>query len=99
MPVCESQRRRSSSANIPPLPRRLGSEVIEPIRLIESGIIDESVESRGETKVSADARGWLNPVEPLGMPADMVGHEGRNEIVTVVVAGLAAQGQRDAGVG
>src|SRR6266581_2707346 len=42
---------------------------------------------------------WVQSGEAIGMPAEMVGHEGRNEIITVVVARLPAQGQRDAGVG
>ena len=33
------------------------------------------------------------------MPAQMVGHEGRDEIIAVIIAGLAAQGQIDSGVG
>ncbi len=35
--------------------------------------------------------------EPLGVPAQMVRHEGRDEIIAVVVARLDAQSQRDAG--
>ena len=36
--------------------------------------------------------------QPRRMPGDMIGHEGRDEIIAVVVARLAAQRQRDAGV-
>src|SRR6185437_2754620 len=37
--------------------------------------------------------------EAVGMPAQMVGHEGRDEIVTVVVAGADIELERDAGAG
>ena len=33
------------------------------------------------------------------MPTEVIGHEGRDEIITVIVARLAAQGQGDSGVG
>ena len=37
-------------------------------------------------------------VQSLRMPGQMIGHERRDEIITVVVSRLAAQRQRDAGL-
>ena len=36
--------------------------------------------------------------QPRGVPAQMIGHKGRDEIIAVVVAGLLAQGEGKAGV-
>src|SRR5262245_23961794 len=38
-------------------------------------------------------------LQPSRMPADMIGHEGRDEIIAVVVARLPAEGQRNASIG
>src|SRR5882757_7088439 len=37
-------------------------------------------------------------LQPRGMPAQMIGHEGRDEVVAVVVAGLAPQGEGNVGL-
>src|ERR1700761_9353262 len=34
-------------------------------------------------------------LQPIGVPAQMIGHEGRDEIVAVVVTGLPTQGEGD----
>src|SRR5436190_20042294 len=39
----------------------------------------------------------LSPVQSLRMPGDEIGHERRDEIVTVIVSRVAPQRQRDAG--
>src|SRR6476646_5945793 len=56
--------------------------------------------SRPQASAAPTASAWpIQSGEPCGMPAQMIGHEGRDEVITVIVAGLHPQGQRNARIG
>ena len=50
--------------------------------------LDADQQSAGQRRGDRQALGQIQSGEPIGMPAQMIGHEGRDEIIAVVVAGL-----------